>query len=143
MFKKIFLDANILLDIYDPKRPHSFSSRKALISLMETENTELFTSCDLISTFYYIRAKTDKEQALSDIEQINSFCTVVEFGNREVSQACELMKTNPNFTDLEDTLQYFMAKKVNADLILSNDAGFVSESIEIIGAEAFCRRRGI
>jgi len=32
-----------------------------------------------------------------------------------------------NFTDLEDTIQYIMAKKVSCDLILSNNKGVVSE----------------
>jgi predicted nucleic acid-binding protein len=48
------------------------------------------------------------------------------------------MKQNKAFTDLEDTIQYVMAKKVKADLILSNDKGFASDGIELMSTEKFC-----
>jgi predicted nucleic acid-binding protein len=47
------------------------------------------------------------------------------------------MKENRNFKDLEDTIQYIMAKKVSADLILSNDRGFVSEEIKLLMSKDF------
>ena len=47
------------------------------------------------------------------------------------------MKNNKNFTDLKDTIQYIMAKKVSCDLILSNDKGFVSEGILLMSSGKF------
>ena len=47
------------------------------------------------------------------------------------------MKNNKNFTDLKDTIQYIMAKKVSCDLILSNDKGFVSEGIFLMSSGEF------
>jgi predicted nucleic acid-binding protein len=47
------------------------------------------------------------------------------------------MKTNKNFKDLEDTIQYVMAKKAECDLIVSNDKGFASDAIELMSSSEF------
>jgi predicted nucleic acid-binding protein len=138
MHKHIFLDANVLIDLYDETRPFCPTSRKALLYLLSEENTELFTSCDIITTLYYVNAKKDKQKALDHIMEVNQWCTVVGFGSDEVLKSCRLMKQNKAFTDLEDTIQYVMAKKVKADLILSNDKGFASDGIELMSTEKFC-----
>jgi len=139
MYKKVFLDANVLVDVYDLSRPFSDVSKEALFFLLQDERVALFTSCDIITTIYYLRAKENKEKALDDIIKINDFCHIIEFGNTEVTKSCRLMKQNKQFTDLEDTIQYVMAKKIEADLILSNDASFVSDGIELISTEQFCK----
>ncbi len=137
MYKKVFLDANVLIDTYDLNRPFSIYSKHTLMVLLQDEEVELYTSCDIITTIYYLRAKQDREKALDDIMHINSFCKIIEFGNSEVTKSCRLMKQNKKFTDLEDTIQYVMAKKVGADLILSNDKAFASDGIELMSTEEF------
>ena len=139
MYKHIFLDANVLADLYDETRPFCLASRKVLVYLLSKENTELFTSCDIITTLYYINSKKDKQKALDHIIEVNQWCKVVEFSNEEVVKSCRLMKQNKKFTDLEDTIQYVMAKKVKADLLLSNDKGFASDGIKLMRTEDFCK----
>lgn len=140
MFKNVFLDANILADVYDESRPFCKSSREAVRYLLSQERIELFTSCDIITTIYYIYAKNNRQKALDQVIEINEWCRVVEFGNIEVHNSCSLMKQNKKFKDLEDTIQYVMAKKIDADLILSNDKKFVSEEIVLMSTEAFCEK---
>lgn len=143
MYKTVFLDANVLIDAYDLSRPSSAYSKQALMVLLQDKKVELYTSYDIVTTIYYLRAKQDREQALDDIIQINSFCQIIEFGNTEVTKSCRLMKQNKKFTDLEDTIQYVMAKKVDADLILSNGKAFVSDGIELMSAKVFCENLGV
>jgi predicted nucleic acid-binding protein len=140
MYKKVFLDANVLIDAYDMTRPLSAFSKQALTTLLGYEEVELYTSCDIITTIYYLRVKQDREKALDDIIQINSFCKIIEFGNLEVIKSCKLIKENRKYKDLEDTLQFVMAQKVGADLILSNDQAFVSEAIELMSTKALCEK---
>jgi len=47
------------------------------------------------------------------------------------------MQSNTKHKDLEDTIQYVMAKKAGCDLILSNDRGFVSPDIALMSTEKF------
>ena len=138
-YKRVFLDANIILDIYDATRPFYKESSEA-ISILLQNGSELFTSCDIITTLYYLLAKKDKLEALDSILDINELCTIIEFGNQEIEQSCKLMKQNKIFIDLEDTIQYIMAKKASCDLILSNDKGFVSEDILLMSSKEFIKK---
>jgi len=140
MYKKIFLDANVIVDIYDDTRTFYSYSIKALEYIFENEEIELFTSCDIVTTIYYLLAKRNKELALDAVIDINDACHIIEFGNLEVIKSCKLMKENKKFRDLEDTIQLVMAQKVDADLILSNDQAFVSDSIEVMSTKALCEK---
>ena len=136
MYKKVFLDANIFIDNEDETRDLEQHSLKVLSYLL-TNEIDIFTSCDLITTIYYILAKKDKQKALNSINQINHFCKVIEFSNFEISQTVSLMKENPKFKDLEDTIQYILAKKEGCDLIISNDKEFASDEIELVTTKEF------
>ena len=140
MHKNVFIDVNIWVDMFDQTRPFSKESIKGVKYILGLEDTRLFTSCDIITTLYYLLSQKGKDIAFNAIEYVNTISTVVEFGNTEVTKSCRLMKQNRDFTDLEDTIQYVMAKKVKADLILSNDKGFVSDGIEMMNTEGFCKR---
>lgn len=133
---RVFLDANIILDIFDPNRPYSIFSREIYKYLLD-QKYYLFTSCDLFTTIYYVHAKQDKDQALLKIRALNKTLQVIEFSNKEVEQTCQLMLEDSDYVDLEDTLQYIMAKKEECDLIISNDDNFVSKEIQLITSKEF------
>lgn len=141
MYKKVFLDANVIADMYDDRRPYYAYSSRTLELLFKDENVRLFTSCDIITTLYYILSKQDREKALDFIEDVNEWCEVVDFANTEIRECCILMKKNSVYKDLEDTIQYVMAKKVLSDLILSNDKGFVSDEIRVMSSQEFLNER--
>ncbi|MEA3491966.1 MAG: PIN domain-containing protein [Campylobacterota bacterium] len=136
-YKRVFLDANIILDMYDGNRPFHEESAEAISRLLIEKDINIFTSCDIITTLYYILSKKGKMEALDSILDINELCIVIEFGNKEIEESCKFMKKNRNFTDLEDTIQYIMAKKSSCDLILSNDKRFVSDGITLMSSEEF------
>ena len=136
-YKRVFLDANIILDMYDEKRPFHVESSEAISMLLQQKDIDIFTSCDIITTLYYVLSKKGKIEALDSILDVNELCMVIEFGNKEIEESCMFMKRNKNFIDLEDTIQYIMAKKASCDLILSNDKGFVSEGILLMSSGEF------
>ena len=136
-YKRVFLDANIILDIYDEKRPFYKESSEVISTLLQQNDIELFTSCDIITTLYYVLSKKGKMDALDSILDLNELCSVVEFSNFEIDESCKLMKKNKKFTDLEDTIQYIIAKKASCDLILSNDKKFVSDEMVLMNSKEF------
>jgi len=142
MFKRIFLDANILIDSIDDQRPMHHRST-ALIRFCLEKEIPVFTSCDIVTTVYYLSAKINKKQALNEITKINRFCKIIDFSNAEVEQTCNLMAQNSDFKDLEDTIQYILAKKALCDCIVSNDKNFLSPDILLLNSEAFCERLGL
>ncbi len=50
------------------------------------------------------------------------------------------MLEDDDYKDLEDTIQYIMAKKIKCDLIISNDKNFISKEIELITSKKFCEK---
>ena len=136
MYKRVFLDANIFIEMENDDRSSYEDSSKIFKFLLENRVT-IYTSCDLITTIYYILAKKDRQKALASIEKINRFCNIIEFSNKEVESTCKLMREDKNFQDLEDTMQYVLALKEECDLIISNDKNFVSKDIKLISANAF------
>lgn len=136
MSKKIFLDANILVDFIDDQREHHLLAKSIILNGLHAGD-EIFTSCDIVTTLYYLSAKTDKNRALNEIVKINSFCKVIEFTNNEVSQTCTLMLEDQKFKDLEDTIQYVLAKKYGCDVIITNDKNFHSPDVALCTSKAF------
>ena len=132
---KVFVDANILLDIFNNQR--SFHKMSVEVYDFLIHNAQIFTSCDLVTTIYYINSKNDKKQALLNIQSINKTLKIIEFSNKEVESTYKLMLEDSDYKDLEDTLQYIMAKKQNCDLIISNDKNFVSKDIRLLTSEQF------
>lgn len=138
MYKRVFFDANILVDIIDPERLNHKYSISLFYYLIDLK-AELFTSCDIVTTIYYLASKKDKDLALEKIIYFNKLFKIIEFSNTELSSSCALMKNN-DYKDLEDTIQYVLAKKSNCDLIVSNDKNFVSTDILILSSQEFCKR---
>ncbi|CAA6803488.1 MAG: Unknown protein [uncultured Sulfurovum sp.] len=138
MYKNIFIDANIFIDTNDSNRD-AYEDSLAVIYYLVENGISIYTSCDLITTIYYILARKDKKSALTAIENINTFTKIIAFSNVEVTKSCQLMREDKNYKDLEDTIQYCLAKKEECDLILSNDKGFYSSDIEVLTAKVFSK----
>jgi hypothetical protein len=142
-YKRIFIDANVLVDLFDQNRPSYASSKKALMHAIQNDGM-LFTSCDIVTTVYYLMGRSaDKARALAALEQIQNLFTLIPFANTELQQAVRLMKREKEYVDLEDTIQYVLAKSQGCDLILTNDLHFVSKKIKPLTAETFCREEGL
>jgi predicted nucleic acid-binding protein len=136
---RVYLDANILVDFSNPERKYHTNAIHIITHCLKT-NIHLFTSCDIITTLYYIDSKRSRETALNNIHKINQFVKIIDFSNNEVQQTCDLMAQNSNFKDLEDTIQYILAKKALCDCIVSNDKNFFSPDIVLHSSEEFCQK---
>jgi len=134
---RLFIDANILIDVTDSSRNTSASSIAFMDRMFDNmDKYQLYTSCDLITTIYYImRRELDKSAALKQIKLISKFISIVEFGNREVDEAIDLMERNTQYKDLEDTIQYVMARKEKCDYIITNDNNFASGDVPVLSSK--------
>jgi len=140
--KSVFIDGNIFIDANDEKRI-SYDSCYILIPALISKGIKIYTSCDLITTVYYILSKQGREKALYNIEQINKICKIIELSNTEVLETCKLMREDEKFKDLEDTLQYVLAKNIKCDLIISNDKKFYSSDIELLNSDEALKKLNI
>ena len=134
---RVFLDANILIDVTDSTRKTSKISAEFIKIMFDNMDTyKLYTSCDLITTIYYVsRKELDRIEALQQIKTISKFITIIEFGNKEVDEAIELMERKDKYKDLEDTIQYVMARKEKCDYIITNDKSFASGDVPVLSSK--------
>ena len=141
--KKIFFDANIFNDIYDESRKQHKPSSALFINLLENGIT-ICTSCDIITNIYYITAKyTSKEHALQALSYLEKSVQIIPFAKDELSQTIELMQNDKDYNDMEDTIQYILAKKEKCDFIITNDKQFTSKEIPALTSEQFCKNNNI
>ena len=134
---RVFLDANVLIDILaDKPRPSTpYSSELYGYLVQNLDKYELYTSCDLFTTVYYVLNRVqDKQSVLKSLKIINSVINVIEFGNQEIDESIYLMEKNKEFTDLEDTIQFVMARKERCDYIVTNDKGFYSHEVPLLSS---------
>ncbi len=140
--KSVFIDGNIFIDAKDNERNLNQKSLR-ILKYLAKNNINIFTSCDLITTIYYILSKKGKEKALASIVQINKICTIIDFSNKELLQTTNLMREDKNFKDLEDTIQYVLAQNTDCGCIISNDKKFNSPDIELFSSDEFIEKFGV
>ena len=137
MQNNIYVDTNIVVDMCDSNRAQHESSFALVTSYLDKKGCEFFINSDTLSNLFYIlsnRSKLDTVEVLEKMQFINDIFTLVSIESEDVSMALDLCAdTSNSYKDYEDTMQYVCAKKVDADLIVTNDKGFVSLDIEIIG----------
>ena len=134
MESRVFLDANIVLDLLSQQRPNH-SQAKMLILMLIEQNIQICISEDILTTVYYI-AK-DKQQVIVFFQTMQKRWLILPFGHDVIAQALEYsLEKN---TDLEDTLQCLCAKKNGCTMIVTNDKKFVDCGVEIVNYERFLK----
>ena len=127
---KIFLDANIILDLIDLDR-NNYQKSKKRTALYITNGDELYTSCDIFTTIYYVASKKiEHQKLLEELEKILTFVEILPIDINTITKAMQISKTTKQ-KDLEDILQYTCAKDNNCQLIVTNDKNFYSPDIDL------------
>ena len=135
MQNNIYVDTNIVIDMCDNERKLYESSFAYVAYHLEETNNELFINTDTLSNLFYIlsnRSTLNTEQVLEKMQFVHEIFTLVSIDPLDVEMALELCADSKSkHKDYEDAMQYVCAKKVDADLIVTNDKGFVSLDIEL------------
>lgn len=130
----VLLDTNIVLDLFDKDRASSENSLAKVKELMHS-NATLYVNSDTLTTAFYIlrnQKKVSFKESLYAIRETINICDLISIELPDVDFALELCEDETlDFSDYEDAVQYVCAKKIEADMIVTNDKKFVSEDIEI------------
>ncbi|WP_281951776.1 type II toxin-antitoxin system VapC family toxin [Nitrosophilus kaiyonis] len=119
---RIFIDANIILDIFSKDRKNHIYSKEIIKYLLEKEY-ELYISSDMITNIFYIlknRYKLEFENVLNIIENLLKIYKIVYIDKADLDIVIILCK-NKKFLDFEDALQYVCAKKEDCKFIITNN----------------------
>ena len=120
---KIFLDANICLDLLDTTRPTSKKSVEWYLQQKDDISKEFFFSADFITTFYYIlteKRKYDGKKTLQAIEMLSVEIKPHYLTHTDFLNAKEEFFSNA-FEDFEDLLIVSSASRINSNQFITND----------------------
>jgi len=132
MSYKVYIDTNVFLDSY-LKRDNGFANR--VFMFLEDRDIEIYLNDISIINIAYILKKPFSEDEIKDkISFITKYYYVVCASSNIIIDA-----NNSKFKDFEDGVQYFCAKSINADLIISNNKkDFKMSDIDVLTPEEFC-----
>jgi predicted nucleic acid-binding protein len=133
--RSIFLDSDILLDLILERDPF-YEWSLGIFFLIDKKHFSGCTSVHALLNVHYLAKKSFGEKnARAAIKVIGSKLSIITENSQTINQAIE-----SNFADFEDAVQYYTAKSVNADFIVTRNIKDYKEStIPVLTAEQFLR----
>ena len=120
---KLFLDANICLDLLDTTRPTSKASVNWYMSLKDDSSLRFYFSGDFITTFYYVlseRRKIDKQVVVEAIDALSMEIEPLYLNHTDFIEAKNSFG-NKSFSDFEDLIILHSALRTGCDTFVTND----------------------
>ena len=133
--KKVFFDANILLDIIITERKGNLYA-KELWKYLVLKSIDIVISEDILTNVFYI--SKNKKDALTFFELIQDRWEIVPFGKKVIRNA--IKHSLENNLDLEDQLQCLCAKENECQILITNDKKFYGCGLDVLSAEAFLEK---
>lgn len=134
---KIFLDANVLVSVLNKEYPlFTYSSR--ILSLASHPKFEVYTSPICLAIAFYFSEKKHKTQLAK--QKIAILCQHIKIANNTSVGVIETL-ANKKINDFEDGLEYYAAKDVKCNCIVSEDKeDFYFSEIEVLDCKNFFDR---
>ncbi|MBV8390616.1 MAG: PIN domain-containing protein [Mucilaginibacter sp.] len=134
-YKNIFIDSDILLDVFLNRYPHYESSADVLL-LSDNRNYNCSTSVHALLNVHYIAKRSFGEKnARNAIKSLTERLSVVTEDIKIVDDALA-----SDFSDFEDAVQYYAAASNSADVIITrNIKDYKQSTIPVLTAEQFLR----
>jgi len=123
---KVFIDTNVFLDVFLNR---DNGSAKRILKFLVQQDINLFCNdISIINIAYILRKRFTKDEISRIIDKLIDSYIIVPANSKIIVDA-----NNSNFKDFEDGVQYFCAKEINADLIITNNKkDFNYSEIEIL-----------
>jgi len=125
---RIFVDANVALDVLLERHPHCISGTQILG--LSRGGIELFISASTVTDIYYILHKNQKSKAAA-VNLLKNLLTSVDIAavtGSEIRRAIDLA-----WGDFEDAVQYAARENINVDYIVTrNTSDFDSAVLPVV-----------
>jgi predicted nucleic acid-binding protein len=130
---RLFLDTNVMLDLLGERDPFYVSAAK-IATLADKRSLQIIVSALSYATISYFLTKYDGLEKTKD--KLRKF--------KVISEICELDDViiekglNSDFSDFEDSLQYFSALRAECDIIITrNGKDFKKSEIPVMTPDEF------
>ena len=121
---KIFLDANVCLDLLDTKRPTSEASVAWYMEHKDDEGLSFYFSGDFITTLYYHLTQKQKRNAALVVKAINALCeevTPVYLAHSDFKLAQRSFFDEALLDDFEDFMVLHSALRNGCNILITRD----------------------
>lgn len=113
---RIFLDTNVIIDFCAECEDY-FSEAAIIFQLGKEGRIELCASATtFINSFYILRKEYSHEELYDKLKNIASACIISPSDSDVIKKAFDKV-----YLDFEDAVQYFSAKALNADIIVTRN----------------------
>ncbi len=131
MSLKVFVDTNVFLDSY-LNRDNGLSA--TIFTFLEERDFEIYLNdISIINIAYIIKKEFSKDEIKEKIELIINQYHIVCAKEQIIADA-----NSSRFKDFEDGVQYFCAKEIGADLIITNNKkDFKASEIDVLNPMEF------
>ena len=133
-FKNVFIDTNILVDVFANRKPFVENSLK-IYNLCIKRKIKLFTSSNTITTIHYILKKTiSEDKARVAIEHIVEYAEIIPV---DITIIRKSLKSNHK--DFEDAMQIVAAESISdMDCIVTRDLkDYKNAQIDVLTPDEF------
>ncbi|MEA1918555.1 MAG: PIN domain-containing protein [Campylobacterota bacterium] len=120
---KIFLDANICLDLLDTTRDNSEDSITWYLNNKDNSKYEFYFSSDFVTTIFFIltqKRNLNPKDVLKAMDALMSEITPCYLSHRDYEVAKYIFYENA-FDDFEDLLILSSANRIECHLFITND----------------------
>ena len=126
----LFLDTNVLLDMFlNRDNGASYNVFKKIIN--EDNYTAFINDITVINTYYILSKYSTKENALNSVKILCEHCKLVTVNENIIDSAI-----SSDFLDFEDAIQYYCAKQIYSDYIITrNIKDFLHSKITVINSD--------
>jgi predicted nucleic acid-binding protein len=133
MNTRIFVDTNIMLDLLGERVPY-YDSIAKIATLADKGSVTLIVSALSYATVYYLLSKYESNEATK--EKLRKFKVISEIS--ALDEMTIEKGLNSDFSDFEDSLQYYSAIKSESNIILSrNQKDFSRSEIPVMSADEY------
>jgi predicted nucleic acid-binding protein len=138
MIRKLFFDANIILDMIDSDRGNVQKARELVYNAL-MKDIVLYTSCDILSNVYYVAQKRlERDILIEEMLRILEIFDIVAI-DKTLAQNALLANKMQISLDFEDLLQSHCAQTAACDLIVTNDKKFAKGSVKHLSLDEALR----
>ena len=131
--KLLFLDTNVLVDLFEKR--HSFFNEIAKnFSLAEDNQFKLVaSSISFVNAFYILSKKIYKTLVLESLKKYRILCEILAIDELVLDKSLF-----SNFSDFEDAVQYYSAINAKSDILITrNEKKFKNSEIPVMSPKEF------
>jgi len=143
MHNRIYFDTNVIVDLFDVKRPFHDCSVAVFKKIFEDEEMDVFINTDTLTNLFYIlrsHMKFSFDDAIEKLEFVKDAFTVISSEMNEIDTTIGICKEYI-FDDYEDAMQYVCALKEECTLIITNNAkDFKNASVDIVTSKVLASK---